>query len=166
MQKLVGSILIILACTGFGIEKSNEIKTRMQQMEELKKIFTLMQSELKYQKIPFSDLFHKISRKTDGIFREWLFSVAETLDGRQKETMQEIWENSIKECLQETMLGKEEIDELINLGTSLGYWESIGLYLEQLESRIQTAREEMRVQRKMFQSIGVMGGIFLVIILL
>ncbi len=42
---------------------------------------------------------------------------------------------------------------------------SIDLYLEQLELGIREAQEAARTKQKLYQSLGVAGGIFLVILL-
>ena len=43
---------------------------------------------------------------------------------------------------------------------------SMELYLEQLELGIQKAQEELAGKQKLYQSLGVAGGIFLVILLI
>lgn len=166
MQRFLGSVFIILSCSGLGFEKANELNRHVKQLEELKKIFTMLQSELRYHKISFSELFDIVSQKTDGIFRKWMQTLSENLSGHGNGTFQDIWIQSIEESFQYSGLKKEEIEELKCLGTSLGYLESIGLYLEQLEIMIQNARNETIHLKKLYQSIGILGGIFLVIILL
>ena len=57
------------------------------------------------------------------------------------------------------------------MGEVLGYLDlemqlsSIELYLEQLELCIRESQEAARTKQKLYQSLGVAGGIFLVILL-
>ena len=133
---------------------------------ELKRIFLWIRSEMQYSKLPFSEIFWKTENKTSGIFQTWLNTLAKRLEKRDKDTFQELWEISIAECLKETLLSKEEQKELKEIGTGLTCIETIDVYLEQLEIRIQRAREENASKRKLYQSMGIMGGIFLTILLL
>lgn len=166
MQKLIGSIMIILACTAIGFEKSQEMLRHLKELEELKKVMTLIRSEMQYTKVPFAEIFQKISKKTEGIYADWLTELAAELEKRGKGTFQEMWRNTIKEKFQESTLSKKELDELCHIGASLGYLETIDLYLEQLDYTIQNTKEETTSKKKLYQSMGVMGGVFLVIILL
>ena len=60
----------------------------------------------------------------------------------------------------------------MTLGEVLGYLDTemqlsaIGLYQEQLEQGIAEAQEQMEGRQKLYQSLGIAGGVFLVILLL
>ena len=78
----------------------------------------------------------------------------------------EIWKSSIEENLSEIRINSEGLEELISVGNNLGYSENIELYLEKLEFVIRDTREETKIKKKLYQSVGVMGGTFLIILLL
>ncbi len=164
--KIVGSAAILIACTGLGFEKTQQMKLHIRQLEELKRIIVLFRSELYYTKVPFAELFRKVSIQTEGPFQNWLLDLANNLEKHQSESFLEAWIHSIEMNLKNSFLKKFEIDSLLQLGTSLNQIESLDLYLEQLDLFIQRAREEEHSQKKLYQSMGVLGGIFLVIILL
>lgn len=166
MQKIVGSMIVIAVCTALGFEKSNELSMHLNALEELKKLFVLLRSEVQYTKAPFAELFLKISRKMDGVYREWLLRLSKDLEKHEKGTLQEVWKVSVYEYLEESRLTKEELEELCRVGNSLGYLETIELYINQLDFSIEKAREELKSKKKLYQSMGIMCGIFLVIVLL
>ena len=64
MHRWIGSILIIAASSGIGISCSIELQNHLNALEELKKLFCLMKSELEYTRAPFAEVFEKIKRKT------------------------------------------------------------------------------------------------------
>lgn len=158
--------MIIAACTAMGFEKSHELQMHLKELEELKRIFTLMQSELQYTKAAFAEIFLKISRKTEDKYKEWLKGLACDLEKREKGTFQEIWEYAIAENFKETRLTKDELEDLKQVGKNLGYMETLDLYQEQLDLSIQKTREELKSKKKLYQSMGIMAGVFLVIVLL
>ncbi len=166
MLKLIGSIFIISATTGIGFSKSKELQSHLNTLEELKKLFSLLRSELQYTHAPFAEVFSKISTKTSTTYQEWMSHLSQRLKNKTRGSFWEIWCLSITEDLIETNLKADELEELKNVGKNMEYIESLELYIEQLEYRIKNTREVYRSKRKLCQSMGIMGGIFLVILLL
>lgn len=166
MQKIIGSIIVIAVCTALGFEKSNDSQMHLNALEELKKVFTLLKSEVQYTKAPFAEVFLKISRKVDGVYQVWLSQLSKNLEKHEKGSLQEIWKVSIYENLKESRLKQEELEELCRVGNGLGYLETLELYLNQLDFSIEKTREELKNKKKLYQSMGIMCGIFLVIVLL
>ncbi len=158
--------MILLACGGLGFSKSRELQLHLNELEEIKKIFSLLKSELLYTRAPFSEVFEKISKKTSPTYKKWLIGLQHKLDNKTKSSFWEIWCMSITEDLHESKLNKDELEELKSVGKSLEYLESLDVYIEQMEYKINNTRETYKSKRKLCQSIGVMGGVFLVILFL
>ena len=165
MQKIVGSIMVIIVCSVMGFEKSKELQIHLNELEGLKRIFTILNSELLYTKAPLSELFLKISNKTEGLYQEWLRDLATKLDMCGISTFGELWRNSIRTHFNNTKLTKQEIKELEQVGLGLQYTDTLNLYLTQLDFDIEDTREELKSKKKMYQTMGVMCGVFLVIVL-
>ena len=165
MQKIIGSIIVLLASTAMGFEKSHGLEVHVRELETLKCIFVLLKKEMQYTKAVIPELFEKISKKMDRNYKEWLSELARDLRAYKKGTFEEIWKDSVDKWFCESRLTKEEIEELSQIGKSLGYIETLDLYLEQLEISIQRTREESKNKKKLYQTMGILGGIFLVIVL-
>lgn len=166
MYKIIGCILIVLGTTGVGFSKSRELQLHLKELEELNKIFYLLKSEMEYTRAPFAEMFAKIGQKTGEPFQNWLLKLSKKLYEKQGGMLWEIWCSSIEEDLNGSRLKEEELKELIQVGRNLEYIENLKLYVEQLEYGIVHTRESYRTKRKLCQSLGIMGGIFLVILLL
>ena len=166
MLKIIGSIFIITATTGIGFSKSRDLQNHLNTLEELKTLFCLLRSELQYTHAPFAEVFSKISTKTSTPYREWLSQLSRQLMNKTRGSFWEIWCLSIEEDLQKRNLKEDELEELKTVGKNMEYIESLDLFIEQLEYRIKNTREAYRSKRKLCQSMGIMGGIFLVILLL
>lgn len=166
MLKLLGSILILASCTGIGISKSQEMQGHLEALEEIKKLFYLLRSELQYTRAPFAEVFQKIAGKIETPIDDWLTNMALNLNQKANKSFWEIWCTSITEHLMKSRLHEEDLEELKQVGKNLEYTENLDLYIEQLEYKIKHTRENYRTKRKLCQSMGIMGGIFLVILLL
>lgn len=94
------------------------------------------------------------------------------LGNLEGKTFGELWRGQIDRELAGTFLKKEDKEQLKTLGEVLGYLDlemqlnSLDLYLEQLDLSILEAQEAIRTKRKLYQSLGVAGGIFLILLLL
>lgn len=164
MMKWIGYILILAACSGMGFSKSYEMKQHLDELEEVKKLFYLLKSELQYTRAPFAEVFDKIGNKTNEPYKTWLLKLSQSINDKRAGTFWEIWCTSI-ENLKECRLKEDELEELKNVGKNLEYFESLDLFIEQLEYKINQTRENYRSKRKLCQSMGIMVGIFLVILL-
>lgn len=166
LTKLIGSMLILVASCGIGYTKSNDMKHHLEELEELKKLFCLLKGELQYTRAPFSEVFEKIGQKTREPYQTWMLHLCNRLQKKSGGMFWEIWCTSIAEDLQGSRLRADEVEELKQVGKNLEYIESLDLYIEQMEYKIKNTREAYRSKRKLCQSLGIMGGIFLVILLL
>lgn len=166
MYKLIGSLFILIACSGIGVSKAQELKKHLDELEEVKKIFYLLRGELQYTHAPFAEVFEKLAQKTTGVYRKWLLQLTARLQEKRTGSFWEIWCESVQMDLQDSCMKTEEKEELKNAGKNLEYIESINLYIEQLEYKIAHTREGYQAKSKLCRSMGIMGGIFLVILLL
>ena len=97
---------------------------------------------------------------------KWLKALSKTLQEKDGNSFVEIWEKSIEQNMKESALKQEDLEELKMIGKGLTHFENIDLYIEQLEYKIQKKREIYVVKGKLYKSFGIMGGVFLVILLL
>ena len=132
----------------------------------MKKIFYLLKSELQYTRAPFAEVFEKIGQKTREPFQTWLLDLCNRLKEKRSGMFWDMWCNSIDENLKGSRLKEDELKELKNVGKNLEYIESLDLFIGQMEYGIKNTRESYRTKRRLCQSLGIMGGIFLVILLL
>ena len=164
--KLLGYMLIILAGTGFGYSKNLEMERHLQELEEMRHLFCIFKGELKYTQGTFGEIFDKIGDKTEGKFAEWLKTLSKMLKEKSGESFARVWEKSIDVKLRESHLKEKDLEDLKRIGKNLASLERIDLYIEQLEYEIQNKRELYKTKGKLCRSMGIMGGIFLVILLL
>ena len=157
--KILGCVLIILSCSAFGVDKSREISAHRKELEELQRIFTLIQTKLEYIKMPMEELLGSMNE-------EWLLKIAKELKTVQGKTFQEIWQTNISRYYQNSFLTKSELEELKQIGKHISRPEAIRLYLLQLEEAIKDTREEEKEKKKLYQSMGILIGVFIVLVLI
>lgn len=172
MQKIVGSVLIIVASTGIGLLRGLDLQAHLRELQCLKQLLLMLCSEIKYTKAPLGEAFFNIGRRIKGKYGAWLISLARQLEEKSGRTFLELWKRSVDESLVGTKLRETDLNRLKEFGMNMGYLDeemqlaTIHFYLEQLELEIQRAREELGVKRRLCNCLGVMGGIFLVVVFL
>ena len=83
-----------------------------------------------------------------------------------------LFSSEIRKILSRTSLAKEDLEQLEDLGRHLGYLDrqtqlrTLDLYTHNLDTMIQELRQELPGRKKMYQSLGIMGGLFLAVLLL
>ena len=170
--KVVGCVLVIISCSGMGLYFSECLKTRIEELVELKKIIVLLRGNIRYANTPLSEALHSIAMRNQGDFSSFLQWVSSQMEEMSGNTMAEIWELGVKKYLKNTALSKMDCEELIQFGKSLGYLDkemqlgTIDLYIASLETEIEESLKCSRQKIYLYNSLGVMGGIFITIILI
>ena len=99
------------------------------------------------------------------------FFVRET-DEKTGTSLAGIWEEETRKYLAETGIPQDMMESLIRLSSELGTIDiemqvkTLDLYLEQMEQKMEDMRTEQKERIRLYQCVGVTGGIFLAIILL
>ena len=170
--KIVGSVLTIASCATLGFYFSNELVTRLKQLNELKKYITILRGDIRYGATPLPEAIRGIASRNPGVFETFFHKVADRLFDREGGTLRDIWEESVEAELKETCMTKEDKDGLIRLGENLGYLDremqinTIDLYLSQLEEVIKEQTIVVKERTRLYNTLGVMGGIFITIVMI
>jgi stage III sporulation protein AB len=166
MFKWVGSILIVISGTGMGRAKARQLKIHLEQLEEVRKCVFIIKSEMQHTRSTFETIFEEISTKQGHLAGKWLMEISQELKKQKASSFVEIWEEITKSIWGNSYLNEEEVTELQRLGKNLEYTECLETYLEQLEYNINQRREEYEKKMKIYQCLGITGGIFLAVVLL
>lgn len=171
MQKFIGSILIILSASALGVIKGQELQKRLSDMLEIKRIFIILKSQIEYTRSTFPAVFGQMARRCDGIYKEWLLYLARELSKCQANRIRDIWEDGVDEMLCKTQLERQELDLIKSMGINMGQLDmdtqtrTISLFLDQWEELIQKTRADLDAKKRLSNLLGVLGGAFLVILL-
>ncbi len=169
--KLTGSLLVTCSCGALGLWKAGQWKEHLKMLEQLRKMIILLKGEILYAHAPLGEAFGNVGRKSEGILGKLFLAVEERIEQQQGEVFYIIWQEEVDRKGKDMLLSEREQQELTAFGKHLGYLDlemqehTISLYLEQLELSIKFYREHEREQNRLYTSLGIMGGLFLSIIM-
>lgn len=172
MVKLTGAILVIASCSFLGFYFSLELKTRIDDLKELKKIIILLRGDIQYANTPLPEAVQALSKRHKGKYKMFLKNISSRLLELNGKSFAEIWKEGVARDLLESSLSKEDFELINQLGESIGYLDkkmqinTLDLYLEEIEEIIEDLSQTVKEKTHMYNSLGIMGGIFIIIILL
>ena len=116
------------------------------------------------------EALRRIGNRTEGIFKEFLDSLAAELTRCPGDSFHLIFSEQTDEILSRTALEPADLADFKELGKYLGYLDrgmqlsNLDLYLSEAEGKIERLTEELPARKKLFQTMGVLAGVFLAIL--
>lgn len=171
MFKIVGGICVIAATSGLGIWMAGQWKAHLRAVEQLRRMIFMLKGEILYANAPLEEAFSHVGRKNEGPLGQFFTAVSRRIERQQGEAFYAMWKEEISALGSDCGLSEKDRQELAGFGEHLGYLDcemqerTILLYLEQLDLAIDYLREHQREKSHLYTSLGIMAGLFLVIIL-
>lgn len=171
MLKIIGSILIIASCTSAGFTQAMGIERRYKELWELKHSVSKIKSEIQYSHICLREIFINMGKGSGQERNEFWNALVKEISGKESQVFCEIWEKNIRNYWGNGYLKGEDLNEFIKLGDTLGGTDRkqqisiLELYLCRVDQSISQLEREKNKHKKMAQSLGLVLGLFVVIIL-
>ena len=172
MLKLIGAGLILASAIIFGIQLKQRLAQHLLHLIGLKEILLMLAGEMTYAKTPLTEAFRNIAARGKEPFGSLLNEVADRIEKERELPLADIWKSSLARHKNAFVFSKEEVSIFSGLGDNFGYLDiqmqlnHLTLYIEQIETKIQQAKQELSVKQKMYQYLSIMSGLFLILLLL
>lgn len=170
-MKIAGIILIIFSGAGIGFERSRELRERIRILEKLAQMLLLLKGEIRCTGASLEDAFLDTAQKMSGEYKACLLDIGKRLHERPGIPFGEIFSECTWKKIPLQKLDREERVVFLSLGEKLGYLDrqmqvaQLTLLEEELDRKIQILKEELPGKQKLYRSMGILGGIFLAILL-
>ncbi|MDD3338972.1 MAG: stage III sporulation protein AB [Lachnospiraceae bacterium] len=171
MLKVIGAVCVIGAAGLMGYTKSRSLHMHIQQLKTLRKICMEIIGELTVGRIPLYEILLRISGKCEPPFCDFLLAVCEQMQAYDGSPFADIFSLQTDRKLS-GVLTPEECEEWKKAGTFLTISDQkvqvglMRLYERELEGNIELLERGKREKQRLYQTLGLMGGILLTILLL
>lgn len=163
--------MVVISCSGLGFFMASQWNEHLKTVEKLRKMIYLLKGEIVYANSPLTEAFEHTGRKAGGELGGMFKQVSERLSEQRGESFYAVWQEEIDKIPKDVCLSKEDKQNLKSLGENLGYLDmdmqerNILLYLEQLDLTIGYLRKHKQEKSRLYTSLGIMGGLFLTIVM-
>lgn len=170
MLKCAGIVLILAGALGLGNALDAHLKMRLDQLLECRELFAQMDACRECLKLPYTELLKRSMAGKSRILTEILAEVAEEMEKNREADIAAFWEEAFFRRKKQLYLKEEEIGLLLALARRLAlqgnHAQASKIYFMQLEEAIRQAMDERKDKQKLYRAISVLGGLFLVVLLL
>lgn len=170
--KVIGCILIMSSCTGMGLLFAGEIKRRLEDLKSAKSIAILLRGDIRYAQTALPEALENAAKRHEGRLAPFLKRVSGELKQYSGTSLRDIWRIAVNEELNKTSLTKKDKECLLQLGDQLGYLDidmqinTIDWYITQVEDMMNDLSNDAKQKIRLYQSLGILFGLFVVILIL
>ena len=170
--KILGSILILVASAGLAFQIRRDLSNHLALLYELRRLFVAISYEQAFSMQPLEQLLLQENLTEDERLALILKSVSERLVQRQSKAGELIWQEEFETNRTSLGLSVEELEMIKGAGAAL-FGKSLeenrrqlNLVLERLDFWIGQTRKERKEKQKVYQTLSVVCGFMLIILLL
>lgn len=160
------------SATAIGFLKADELKTRVEILQELQRMILFLQGELRFHRASLSEAFENVAGRVTEPFSLFLKETARRMEEREPGGFEEIWKETTKKLLKNDGFQKEDQEIMDILKNSLGYLdltmqtETLNLAMLQTKEAVQNARELQDSKGKLYRTMGVTVGALLTLLMI
>ncbi len=171
MLRWAGVVLTILSSAGIGVYYSSVAKMRLDNLKDVRKVMMRLRGEISYAGTPLPEAIAHASDYAGRGFAAFYRALVGRLGQMEGETFPIIWKACVERELGDVCLTKKDRAELVKFGEGLGYLDkamqtsTIDWYVSELDQQIHDCNGELGKKVKLYNTLGFMGGIFLVVLL-
>ena len=170
--KIFGAILVCGSSSLLGLYFSRLDSFRVSDLSEWKKALLILRSQIAFTAEPLPEAMSGAARRVGAPVSQTLEIFAKRLQTRDNADIYAIWNETLNENVKGGYLKREDYDCLRNFGKTLGYLDkamqlnSIDMTISYIDGKSEMLIIQNEKNKKMFSSLGVIGGLLTVVILL
>ncbi len=170
--KMIGALLVLLSAYAMGSLFALRIKEQERWLKEIKTALFLLSGELEYRQLPFPEALERTGRRQNGRTNEFFLGLWQELKKREGATLQELWQQQAVIHLKDSPLTRQQREEFGELGVCFSETDretrrnTLEFYLKRLEEDAERLRQTGADKAYLYRTLGMLGGMFLVILML
>ncbi|MBC7766113.1 MAG: stage III sporulation protein AB [Hyphomonadaceae bacterium] len=166
--KIIGSVLVLWSCSTMGFYFAHRFQKRVQALKAFQTMLQLLETEITYSMDDLSAILKRIAK---GLPREVVHFLL-MVEGNLRQSASVAWQYSLDRCATKMGITSQDEGILSSFGTNLGtndldgQLHNIAHFRTNLEAALQEATALYEKNNKLSKSMGLLGGLFAVLILL
>lgn len=170
MIKAIGAGLLMVSSTGLGFRIARDFRERARQLRALILSIRVLQAEIEYSVTPLPQALRRVGDRSQSPIDKLFAAAAQALHDSEQ-SVERAFQTGIDACQLVSALRSQDFEVVTEFGNTLGtsdrahQSQHFEIALSRLTGLEREARESQRKHERMWQYIGVLTGLMLVIIL-
>ncbi|MDR1000544.1 MAG: stage III sporulation protein AB [Clostridiales bacterium] len=166
--KLAGCALVVGASSLLGFYYAHRDEFRMGDLLAWRKAFVILNSEISYAIKPLAEAAEFVSSRAAHPPSAVFAALASSLQSRQASDVCDIWKSAVDTAQGKTFITTDDIECIYNYGATLGgadkrlQIEAIEQTINYIDGTIVILREQSEKNKKLYFSLGLLGGLLVV----
>lgn len=169
--KLAGAAVVAAGAAALGLYYAGLDGYRTEELLEFKKAFTILTSEIEYVSTPLPEAMSHIASRTAGTASAFFSDCATRLHAGEGETAYRMWVSAADAHKKTGGLAAEDWEVITSFGKTLGYLDktmqlnAIRCTQDYIDDKITYLQENGEKNKRMYRSLGFLGGLLLAVVL-
>ncbi|GAB4073486.1 stage III sporulation protein SpoIIIAB [Barrientosiimonas marina] len=166
----IGALLFIGTTTLAGFDISKRLNERPRDIRQMKNALQMLEAEILYSQLPLPDVFATIATQIPQPTGSFFDGIETSL--RQHADLHDIWDKHVEDLIKRSAFASSEGEILKQFGRTLGQHDfeqqqkHIYLTLKHLDRELDEARDQQFRYSKMARTLGLLCGLFIVLLLI
>ena len=171
-MKVAGSLIVITAASLLGAVAAKDMDAQYEEMRYISQLLMMLQSEIRYSRSFLSEAFLQLSKTARPPYDAWLRQMYHRMERKSSGSFETVWKKTMDEYMGSLKLPARIRERISLLGKYLGgadiqlQIQQIQLVNEEIQQEMKLMWEGLTAKKKLCICLGVMGGIFLAVMLL
>lgn len=170
-MKWIGALLFIGTTTWIGFEWSKKLNNRPKHIRQLKNALQILEAEILYSQLPLQEAFITIAKQIPQPTKSFFLALGISMEEKNPD-LYSIWEKQVNALMDVSCLSGNDQEVLNQFGRTLGQHDfdqqqkHIQLTVSHLDRELEDARDNQSRYAKMAKSLGLLCGLFIVLLLI
>ena len=168
---IAGSMALVASCAAIGFYFAAKEGFRVRDLQEFKKALMILSSEIEHMRAPLPIACANIAKRTKEPVSTLFEQFSNLLTNNEGETAYQLWAEALQAQKARAYLAAEDWDVLEGFGKTLGYLDkqmqqsAITATVEYINEKTTSLQTQSEKSKRMYRSLGVIGGLLLVVVL-
>jgi len=170
-QSIAGAVALIFSCTAIGFYFAAKEGFRVRDLQEFKKALMILSSEIEHMRAPLPNACANIAKRTAKPVSDLFLKFSKQLEENAGETAYQLWTQAMESQKPHAHLADEDWDIIEGFGKTLGYLDkhmqqsAINYAVEYIDDKTASLQTQADKNKRMYRSLGLIGGLLLAIVL-
>jgi len=171
LPSIAGAVALIIGCTAMGFYFAAKEGLRVRDLQEFKKALMILSSEIEHMRAPLPVACANIAKRTTKQVSTLFLEFSKLLEASEGETAYQLWMQALEGQKPYVHLAEEDWEIMESFGKTLGYLDknmqqnAIAYAVEYIDEKTAGLLAQADKNKRMYRSLGVIGGLLLAIVL-